>query len=85
MYTEEKEAVMEKQRLSFDMNSSDHKYLKMCCAKLGVSIKDFMINATLEAIYRQEDIWFGEIEKETQDVIEENYTLIDHQRNLYDI
>ena len=76
---------MEKQRLSFDMDAQDHKYLKMCCAKLGVTIKDFMIKATLDKIDHQEDIWFGEIAQNTQDVIGENYTLIDHEGNLHDL
>ena len=48
---------MEKQRLSFDMSVEDHKYLKMCCAKLGVSIKDFIIKATNEKVEAYEDEW----------------------------
>lgn len=51
---------MQKQRLSFDMDVNDHKYLKMCCAKLGVSIKDFLIKTINEAVYCQEDKWFEE-------------------------
>ncbi len=49
---------MDKQRLSFDMSVEDHKYLKMCCAKLGVSLREFIINATNEAVYANEDKWF---------------------------
>jgi hypothetical protein len=48
---------MEKQRLSFDMEVEDHKYLKMCCAKLGISIKDFIIKATNEKVESYEDEW----------------------------
>lgn len=55
---------MDKQRLSFDMPSDDHKYLKMCCAKLGVSLKEFITKATLEAVYAQEDKWFDELPQE---------------------
>ncbi len=86
MYTEEKGGCMQKQqRLSFDMDVHDHKYLKICCAQLGVSIKDFIIKSTLEAVYRQEDLWFTQIGQTTQDVIEENFTLIDHEGKLHDL
>ena len=55
---------MQKKRLSFDMDVNDHRCLKMCCAKLGVSIKDFIIKAINEAVYLQEDKWFEEINKD---------------------
>lgn len=51
---------MEKQkkvRLSIVMDENEHKYLKMCCAKLGVSIKDFVLNATIDRVDLQEDEW----------------------------
>lgn len=48
---------MNKQRLSFDMSVEDHKYLKMCCAKLGVSIKEFIIKAINEKVEFYEDEW----------------------------
>jgi hypothetical protein len=67
---------MEKQRLSFDMSVEDHKYLKMCCAKLGVSIKDFIINATNEAVYAYEDKWFDELPREEEEG--ENFVYIEH-------
>jgi hypothetical protein len=76
---------MENQRLSFDMSIEDHKYLKMCCAKLGVSIKKFIIKATLEAVYAQEDIWFDELIQKQEEEQGENYVLIDHQGNFYDL
>lgn len=48
---------MATQRLSFDIDQEEHKYLKMCCAKLGVSIKDFLTNAMNEKIESYEDEW----------------------------
>jgi len=30
-------------RISIDIDEDEHKYLKMCCAKLGVTIKQFVI------------------------------------------
>ena len=77
---------MEKQRLSFDMSVEDHKYIKMCCAKLGVSIKNFIIKSSIEAVYAQEDIWFDELTQREEDKEEgENYVLIDHKGNFYDL
>lgn len=71
---------MEKQRLSFDMSVEDHKYLKMCCAKLGVSIKEFIINATNEAVYAQEDKWFDELPKEDDEG--ENFVYMEHDGTI---
>lgn len=71
---------MKKQRLSFDMSVEDHKYLKMCCAKLGVSIKDFIINATNEAVYVQEDKWLDEVPREEEEG--ENFVYIEHNGSI---
>lgn len=46
-----------KVRLSIVMTESEHKYLKMCCVKLGVSIKDFVLNATIDKVDLCEDDW----------------------------
>jgi hypothetical protein len=37
-----------KARLTVDMNPDEHIYLKMACAKLGVTMREFMILATFE-------------------------------------
>lgn len=63
-------------RLSFDMSVEDHKYLKMCCAKIGMSIKEFIIKATNEKVYEYEDKWFKELEKNDG---------IDHKKDVYKI
>lgn len=44
-------------RISIDIEEDEHKYLKMCCAKLGVTIKQFVIGATIEKIDGWEDKW----------------------------
>ena len=46
-----------KVRLSIEMTESEHKYLKMCCLKLGVSMKDFVINSTIDRVDLEEDKW----------------------------
>jgi hypothetical protein len=67
---------MEKQRLSFDMSVEDHKYLKMCCAKLGVSIKEFIIKATNEKVEAYEDEWLFKDSYEDNEGT--NHVFIDH-------
>ena len=54
---------MKEVRLSIMMDENEHKYLKMCCAKLGVSIKDFVVKSVTEQVYAQEDIWWLESEE----------------------
>lgn len=51
---------MKMQRISFDMDSEEHKYLKMCCAKLGVSLKQFITEATIKQVDLWEDKWMLE-------------------------
>lgn len=47
-------------RISIDIDDDEHKYLKMCCAKLGMTIKDFVIGATIERVDACEDKWMLE-------------------------
>lgn len=47
-------------RISIDIDEDEHKYLKMCCVKLGITIKDFVINATIEQVDSWEDKWMLE-------------------------
>ncbi len=72
---------MEKQRLSFDMSVEDHKYLKMCCAKLGISIKEFIIRATNEKVESYEDEWL--FEHSYEDNEGKNHILIDYSGNVH--
>ncbi len=47
-------------RISVDIDEDEHKYLKMCCHKLGVSIKDFVLRSTIESVDAWEDKWMLE-------------------------
>ena len=47
-------------RISVDIDEEDHRYLKMCCAKIGVTIKDFVIDATIDRIDEWEKEWVTE-------------------------
>jgi uncharacterized protein (DUF1778 family) len=49
-----------KSRLTLDMDSEEHAYLKMACAKLGVSMRQFMLLATFEKMEQVEDDWLAE-------------------------
>lgn len=51
---------MSKTRLSLEMDEEEHKYLKMCCAKIGVSIKEFVLKATIDTVDSWEDKWMLE-------------------------
>lgn len=47
-------------RMSIDIPESEHKYLKMCCAKIGLSIKEFVSKAAIEKVDAWEDKWMLE-------------------------
>ena len=47
-------------RLSIEIPESEHKYLKMCCTKLGISMKEFVLKATIERVDLHEDDWMIE-------------------------
>lgn len=47
-------------RISVDISEDEHKYLKMCCAKLGITIKEFVIKSTIESVDACEDKWMLE-------------------------
>lgn len=49
-----------KSRLTVDMDFDEHAYLKMACAKLGVTMRQFMILATFEKMEKIEDEWLAE-------------------------
>jgi hypothetical protein len=42
------------------MEDDEHKYLKMCCAKLGMTIKQFVTSAAIERVDDWEDKWMLE-------------------------
>lgn len=49
-----------KARLTLDMDVTEHTYLKMACAKLGVSMRQFILLATFEKMEKMEDDWLAE-------------------------
>ena len=53
-------------RLLAEVPNEEHKYLKMCCAQLGMTMKSFITAAIIEKVERQEDNRFrfwGEIDE----------------------
>lgn len=54
-----------KARLTVDMDSEKHTYLKMACAKLGISMRQFILLATFEKMETIEDDWLAEKAHET--------------------
>jgi len=63
-------ASSHKVRLTVDMDSEEHSYLKMACAKLGVIMRQFMLLATFEKMEKVEDDWLAEKAHETLKRIE---------------
>ncbi len=48
-----------KARLTVDMSPDEHMYLKMACAKLGVSMREFLVQSAFKQIEDMEDEWFA--------------------------
>lgn len=55
----EVEIVKKKSRLTVDMSSDEHMYLKMASAKQGVSMKEFILCSAFEKIEELEDEWLA--------------------------
>lgn len=72
---------MSNQRVSIVIAEEDHKYLKVCCAKLGVSIKDFVSNCINEKIEQFEDEWL--FKDSFKDNDGDNFVLVDKQGVLH--
>ncbi|MBS4166972.1 MULTISPECIES: hypothetical protein [unclassified Neochlamydia] len=49
-----------KAHLTLDMDPEEHAYLKIACAKLGVTMRQFMLLATFEKMEKVEDDWLAE-------------------------
>lgn len=62
--------MKEKSRLTVDMSSEEHMYLKMACAKLGVSMREFLLYSAFEKMEEIEDDWLAERARETLKNIE---------------
>ena len=57
--------MREKTRLTVDMTPDEHMYLKMACVKIGVSMKDFLLQLAFEKIEDMEDEWLANKATET--------------------
>lgn len=57
--------MREKSRLTVDMTPDEHMYLKMACAKMGVTMKEFLLRTAFEKMEEMEDEWLAEKAKET--------------------
>ena len=57
--------MKEKARLTVDMSPHEHMYLKMASAKLGVSMREFLLCAAFERMEELEDEWLAERARET--------------------
>lgn len=57
--------MKEKSRLTLDMSFEEHMYLKMACAKLGITMREFLLLAAFERIEEIEDEWLAARARET--------------------
>lgn len=62
--------MKDKARLTIDMSSREHVYLKMASAKLGVSMRDFVLLAVFDHMEGMEDEWLAERARETLENIQ---------------
>lgn len=69
-------------RISVDIDEEDHKYLKMCCLKLGTSIKAFVVGTVLEKVEEYESEWML---NEKEEDFGANFVLIDHSGKVHAI
>lgn len=58
-------------RLTVDMTTKQRMYLKMASAKLGISMREFMILAAFEKMEELEDEWLAKRARETLKRIDE--------------
>jgi predicted DNA-binding protein len=63
--------MKEKSRLTVDMSTDQHMHLKMACANLGVSMKDFLIVSAFEKMEEIEDEWLAKKATETLEKIKQ--------------
>ena len=62
--------MKDKARLTLDMSREDHMYLKMACAKLEITMREFLLMAAFARIEELEDEWLAERARETLQKIE---------------
>lgn len=59
-----------KTRLTLDMDTEEHAQLKMACAMLGITMRQFMRKAIFEKMEKLEDEWLANKTHETLKRIE---------------
>jgi len=57
--------MKQKARLTIDMDQEDHRYLKMACAKIGVTMREFLLQLAFEKMEELEDEWLADKATET--------------------
>lgn len=62
--------MRDKARLTLDMSPEEHMYLKMASAKLGMSMREFLLLAAFERMEDIEDEWLAEKARETLENIQ---------------
>jgi FMN-dependent NADH-azoreductase len=56
-------------RILAEVPEEEHKYLKTCCAYIGITMKDFIRDAIIEKVDFEEDkLWLAQ--PETQDLLQ---------------
>ena len=72
-------------RLLAEVPDKEHKYLKMCCAQLGVTMRSFITAAIIEKVERQEDEWLMQDIEEAGEDNEESILYMDANGVKHDI
>ena len=62
--------MKDKSRLTLDMTQDEHMYLKMASAKLGISMREFLLLAAFERMEEIEDEWLAARARETLENIQ---------------
>lgn len=57
-------------RLTVDMSPKEHMFLKLASAKLGISMREFVLSAAFEKMEDIEDKWLAKKARETLKRIE---------------
>ncbi len=55
----------DKSRLTVDMSSDEHMYIKMASAKLGLTMREFLLSCAFEKLEELEDEWLAARARET--------------------
>lgn len=57
--------MKDKSRLTVDMTPEEHMYLKMASAKLGISMREFLLLAAFERMEEIEDEWLAQRDRKS--------------------